>query len=125
MSADAMNDVLQPVARVCRDCGQPFEISVEEQEWLRRMAEAMPDGDEERPGVGWHLPARCSPCRAARRAQKYGGEPVEAHAEDEWLTCISCGEGFLFGGRDRDYFARQGFVKPRRCRPCREARRAG
>jgi hypothetical protein len=118
-----MNAERVPVDRHCRDCGQPFQISVEEQEFFRRMAEAKPNGDEEREGIGWHLPARCHPCRAERRAQKYGGrELVEPHAPDEWLMCVQCGEGFIFGGRDRDYFARQGFVKPRRCRPCRMTR---
>jgi hypothetical protein len=50
--------------------------------------------------------------------------PVDPNGEDEWLICVDCGEGFLFAGRDRQYFAAQGFARPKRCRSCRQARKA-
>jgi hypothetical protein len=39
----------------CRDCGQPFTIDESAQEWFHRHGFT-------------HLPRRCRPCRAARRA---------------------------------------------------------
>lgn len=108
------------VDRVCRDCGSTFEITPDERALFGRLSSENPFGT----GQGWTLPIRCTPCRAARRAQQHA-VPVAADAPDEWLTCRECGEGFIFGGRDREFFARRGFTTPRRCRPCRQARRAG
>jgi hypothetical protein len=115
-----MNIAAHPIERVCRDCQRPFVISVEEQKWFTEMAATKPAGDRD---VGWQLPARCSYCRAERRrARDFQTRRVDPNAEDEWLTCVDCQEPFLFGGRDKRFFSRQNWAKPRRCRPCRQAR---
>jgi hypothetical protein len=114
-----LQPIIGPVIRTCRDCERAFEITAEEIAAFQRLAQRTPAGEQ---GIGWHLPSRCRECRAARRAAKYGS-PVDARAGDEWLTCRDCGTDFIFGGKDRDFFARHGWMTPTRCRPCRERRR--
>jgi hypothetical protein len=101
------------VNRACRDCGQPFTIGAAEQAYFARLAEGA--------ARAWQLPVRCLDCRAARRRQREIGSVLETEG-DEWLTCCECGQAFVFGGRDRAFFAQRGFCQPRRCRPCRRAR---
>jgi hypothetical protein len=102
-------------ARVCRDCGEPFAVTAGELEWWRRFGE--------RTGESWHLPARCTSCRFARRQEAYGA-PVRATDPDVEVTCCDCGSRFLFAGRDKEFFASRGFARPRRCRPCRQQRQS-
>ncbi len=40
------------------------------------------------------------------------------------MVCKDCGQGFLFEGAEQERYARDGFAPPKRCRPCRAARRA-
>ncbi|MCO5165320.1 MAG: zinc-ribbon domain containing protein [Planctomycetes bacterium] len=40
------------------------------------------------------------------------------------LVCKECGRPFLFEDAEQERYARDGFEPPRRCRPCRAARRA-
>lgn len=40
------------------------------------------------------------------------------------IVCKDCGKGFLFEGAEQERYARDGFAPPKRCRPCRAARRA-
>jgi hypothetical protein len=61
-----------------------------------------------------HIPADGWLCRSCRTVQP--GDP------DTTLTCIECGETFTFGGRDLQFFARQAWAYPQRCRPCRKQR---
>jgi hypothetical protein len=103
------NDML-PIHRSCPDCQQTFTVSVAEQEFLRDLAA--------RKGGHFHLPRRCMSCRHARRQARYA-QPVDDNNVTECLTCVTCGQSFLFGGRDREFFARRGFAKPKRCRTCR------
>jgi CxxC-x17-CxxC domain-containing protein len=45
--------------------------------------------------------------------------------EDLELTCVQCGEKFIFTKTEQQQWARRGFVhQPKRCRKCREERRA-
>jgi hypothetical protein len=100
------------IVRNCRDCGQMFAITGDEIRTLEEIAARL----------GWprvNLPGRCTACRVERRKLS---ETVQPNDPDVWLTCVSCSSGFVFGGRDRDYFARQGFCRPRRCRDCRNRR---
>lgn len=103
------------VERECRVCRQPFVITVEEQRFYGELA-AVRDGE-------WQLPRRCARCRAARRRVQYE-QSVDPAAPDEMLVCCDCGRSFIFGGRDRAYFAAHGFVVPKRCRECRRSRNA-
>ena len=97
-----------PLFRTCRECGHPFEITVAEQVWLQQLGEQN--------GTPVYLPARCTPCRSALRAARYAVQPDRP---DEWRRCVECGVDFVFGGRDRDYFASRGWLPPNRCRECR------
>jgi hypothetical protein len=101
--------------RTCAECGSQFEILPSEEEYFRATAARM--------GGAWALPTRCLPCRAARRRARYA-EPVSP-GRDEHLLCVQCFQTFVFGGRDLEFFAARGFSKPKRCRPCRQARREG
>jgi CxxC-x17-CxxC domain-containing protein len=45
--------------------------------------------------------------------------------EDLELSCVQCGEKFMFTKVEQQQWARRGFVhQPKRCRKCREERRA-
>src|SRR2546422_9696744 len=40
------------------------------------------------------------------------------------ITCADCGEVFPFSEREQDYYRERGLSHPKRCKPCRDARRA-
>jgi CxxC-x17-CxxC domain-containing protein len=45
--------------------------------------------------------------------------------QDKPLTCIDCGQEFIFTAGEQEFYDRKGFKEiPKRCRPCREARKA-
>jgi hypothetical protein len=106
--------------RTCSACGRSFSFAAAELRLFEQLAAEQPAGEN---GQGWRLPTRCSYCRQAARAARHAA-PVLTSDADEWLTCLECGDDFQFGGRDRDFFASRGFAKPKRCRPCRIARRS-
>jgi len=107
--------MVSDVTRTCAECSNEFVITADEQAFFQQLAVIR--------GGGWQLPRRCGPCRFARRAARYGHAPCEDDGRDEWLVCTECGERFVFGGRDKQYFVVKGFAKPTRCRPCRVRRR--
>lgn len=37
---------------------------------------------------------------------------------DRHLRCCLCGEGFYFSAGEQEVFARRGYERPRRCKPC-------
>ena len=39
------------------------------------------------------------------------------------ITCAECGEPFPFTEREQDYYRERGLSHPKRCKPCRDARR--
>jgi CxxC-x17-CxxC domain-containing protein len=44
---------------------------------------------------------------------------------DKTLTCVQCGQPFVFTRKEQEFFAAKGLkYEPRRCRACRAARRA-
>lgn len=47
---------MERINAVCKECGKPFSISVEEQNWLKER--------------GFELFKRCKDCRKKRRMQK-------------------------------------------------------
>ena len=104
----------ETVVRTCVTCWQRFEIRDEEQSWFDELSK-----QKLRPMC---LPRECYDCRRRRRAEKFN-VPVDPDAPDEILNCIECRMDFVFGGRDRQYFASRRFAVPKRCRACRDVRR--
>jgi CxxC-x17-CxxC domain-containing protein len=43
---------------------------------------------------------------------------------DKILVCADCGQQFVFTASEQDFFAQRGFSEPKRCAPCRNARKA-
>jgi CxxC-x17-CxxC domain-containing protein len=43
---------------------------------------------------------------------------------DKDLTCVDCGQSFVFTARDQEFYASRGFTEPRRCASCRAAKKA-
>ncbi|HEU5251128.1 MAG TPA: zinc-ribbon domain containing protein [Thermoanaerobaculia bacterium] len=44
---------------------------------------------------------------------------------DKNLTCVDCGNTFLFSADDQEFYARKGFTnEPKRCKVCRDKRKA-
>ena len=45
--------------------------------------------------------------------------------EDRTLTCLDCGQGFIFSADDQSYHAEKGYTnEPKRCPSCRQSRRS-
>ncbi|MBC8280994.1 MAG: zinc-ribbon domain containing protein [Chloroflexi bacterium] len=45
--------------------------------------------------------------------------------QDRNLTCVECGQSFIFSADDQSYHAEKGYTnEPKRCPSCRQARRA-
>ncbi len=45
--------------------------------------------------------------------------------QDKTLTCVDCGNSFVFSADDQRYHAEKGYThEPKRCPSCRQARRA-
>lgn len=46
--------------------------------------------------------------------------------EDKTLTCIDCGQTFVFTAGEQEFFAQKGFQnEPKRCKNCKTAKRSG
>lgn len=45
-------------------------------------------------------------------------------SEDRTLTCADCAQPFTFTGAEQDFYAERGYQEPKRCKPCRESRKA-
>jgi CxxC-x17-CxxC domain-containing protein len=43
---------------------------------------------------------------------------------DKILVCADCGQQFVFTASEQEFFAQRGFSEPKRCAPCRNARKA-
>jgi hypothetical protein len=109
--------VINPIERICLSCHEPFTITAAEINFLQaRVDEGVLESVI--------LPKRCYRCRSARRRLKFE-TPITTMQVDVTLTCVDCGVDFVFGGRDATYFFDHGFDTPKRCRPCRTARRDG
>lgn len=44
--------------------------------------------------------------------------------KDQYLRCCDCGRDFVFSVRDQEFFKSKGFNPPRRCKPCRDLKKA-
>lgn len=43
---------------------------------------------------------------------------------DEVITCADCRIDFVFSDSEAQFYASKGLTKPRRCKPCRQKRKA-
>ena len=45
--------------------------------------------------------------------------------KDKTITCVDCGEEFVFTARDQEFYAEKGFNnEPKRCKACRDKKKA-
>jgi len=44
-------------------------------------------------------------------------------AEDQQLMCSDCGQAFTFTADDQSFFRERGYSTPKRCKPCRQAKK--
>lgn len=53
-------------------------------------------------------------------------EPVQSGPwlDDKTLKCADCKETFVFTGKDQKFFQSKGFESPKRCKKCRDLRKA-
>lgn len=42
---------------------------------------------------------------------------------DKELTCQDCGNTFTFTARDQEFYEKNGFKEPKRCKSCRDKRK--
>mgnify|MGYP001037249656 FL=1 len=46
--------------------------------------------------------------------------------QDKTLTCVDCGQPFVFTAGEQEFFAQKGFQnEPKRCKACKTAKRSG
>jgi len=45
-------------------------------------------------------------------------------AGDMQITCSDCGQEFTFSSADQQFFQERGYSTPKRCKPCRQAKKA-
>ena len=89
---------MHPVTATCKDCGNEFDISVKEQLFAQE-------------NKGFVLPKRCPDCRANRKNRT------------KHIVCVECGEVFEFTANEQEFYQKNGFKEPRRCKSCRNARK--
>jgi CxxC-x17-CxxC domain-containing protein len=44
-------------------------------------------------------------------------------AENQELQCSDCGQAFTFTAEDQEFFRERGYSAPKRCKPCRQAKK--
>jgi len=42
---------------------------------------------------------------------------------DQDLQCADCGSSFVFTAGEQQFFSTKGFTPPKRCKPCRDAKK--
>lgn len=47
-----------------------------------------------------------------------------AEYEDMEIVCVDCKKPFIFEAGEQKFFAEKGFTPPKRCKPCRDERKA-
>ena len=53
-----------------------------------------------------------------------GAEETRMPFQDKTLTCMDCGQDFVFTAGEQEFFAQKGFTnEPKRCKPCKALRR--
>lgn len=47
----------------------------------------------------------------------------EAEMPDKTIECVDCGAAFVFTEKDQKFFASKKYNDPKRCQPCRQAKK--
>lgn len=42
---------------------------------------------------------------------------------DQTLQCVDCGSDFVYTDRDQQFYEKQGYTPPKRCKPCRDIKK--
>lgn len=80
-----------------------------------------------RPETTAPLRKKAAPSTDLRNRATGGGGVAVAGAGDfvdRTLTCVDCGIEFPFSAREQTFFAEKGFQPPKRCKNCKQARKA-
>jgi hypothetical protein len=48
---------------------------------------------------------------------------MNGRAGDRELRCADCGGSFTFSAEDQAFFQEKGYEPPKRCKPCRQAKK--
>jgi hypothetical protein len=64
-----------------------------------------------------------SAAKAGGRGRKHEEQEELIMAQDKTLRCIGCGEDFVHDVKAQAFFAKMSFTEPKRCQPCRAARK--
>ncbi len=62
--------------------------------------------------------------REGSRTDLAHGPRREMNMPDVEITCAECGSAFPFTEREQEYYAERNLSQPKRCKACRDARRA-
>ena len=78
--------------------------------------------------VSWSQPSEADLFHRSFRCAKEG-EPQDPSWEisnmpDMEITCAECGNTFPFTEREQEYYQERNLTHPKRCKPCRDARRS-
>ena len=49
---------------------------------------------------------------------------TQAGFEDRLMACADCGDNFVWPAAEQAFFREKGFEQPKRCKPCRQAKKA-
>jgi CxxC-x17-CxxC domain-containing protein len=58
-----------------------------------------------------------------RRVAGYNLHTRRTMAGDMSITCSDCGQDFTFTAADQQFFQERGYSTPKRCKPCRQAKK--
>ncbi len=48
---------------------------------------------------------------------------ADTEYKDKFIDCKDCGKEFIFTAGEQEFFAKQGFIEPLRCKECRARRK--
>jgi CxxC-x17-CxxC domain-containing protein len=90
--------------------------------WIGSQSRAGPTNRRFRP---WWLKKRsASVPREQRERKNLDPSRGETEMPDLEITCSECSTPFTFTEREQEYYRERNLTHPKRCKPCRDARRA-
>jgi hypothetical protein len=69
-------------------------------------------------------PSTRPPEATAAQAKRPAAAGAQADGADQQLMCADCRQEFTWSAGEQEYYKQKGFEPPRRCKPCREAKKA-